>query len=93
MPRPKLHRRVTRPPLPDTYTREGSETRVKRRTRLYGLSRGMRENYGIDLASAIDSPREMKFYLEAYGKFFYYEERTLGVFTETINANTSLNIL
>ena len=70
MPRPKLHRTVTRPPLLDTYTREGSETRVRRRTRLYELSLCRRKNYGIDLASVIGSPREMDFYLKAYGKYF-----------------------
>ena len=93
MPRPKLHRRVTRPPRPDTYTREGSETRVRRRTRLYELSLWMRKNYGVDLASVIDSPREMNFYLEVYGKYLYYEEHTLGVFTEIINAITNVSML
>ena len=76
MPRPKMQRRAARPPPPNTYTREGGDGTVKRRTRLYEFSPWLRKKHSIELASVIDSPKEMNFYLKVYGKFLYYGERT-----------------
>ena len=72
MARSQMQSRTARPLLPDTYTREGGETRVKRRTPLYELNLWLRTNDSIELAAIIDSPKAMGFYLEVYGQFFLF---------------------